>query len=145
LSKKTEDDSKERGTSFIFERIEKARQRISVLNPNDSFNRDSEEIWETYCDVEEAILMAKVVFRGFDRPGRLRKLLEIKEISEKTIRASMETASHNLDLAYSDLVRQRGNELVEHLRAAREQLKSLVITVDRINSKSRTKARRRDP
>lgn len=132
-------DAAERGLSFVSERIARARSRITVLNPDDVLTRDSDEVWEAYYDIEEGIFVAKIVFKSFEKPGKFRKLLELRDVSQNTIRTALKTACENLDIATSDLRSQRRDELIEHLRRARDQLKALVIAGDRASRSLRQK------
>jgi len=122
-------DQIERGISFVYDRIQSATKSLGVLNSENRLH-DLDGIWETYYDVEEAILVAKVTFRGFDRPGKIRKLPEFRSLSDPVVRAAFKIAQENLSLAQTKLLSRHGTETVECLRRARDQLKALLLAGD---------------
>ena len=127
-----------KGIDFVSTRIEKCQERITVLN---SENRlwDMNEIWEAYFDLEEAILMTKVIFDAFNKVGKLRKLPEFSELSDQVVRAAFQTAEANLSKAENNLNQLSGEATIESLRKARDQLKALLAANAGIRSRKRTK------
>ena len=116
----------EQGVSFVGERIKRARGRLAVLTSTGR-KRDMREVWEAYFDLEEAILMARIIFGGFDRPGKIRKLPEREKFSDEEIRASFMSAENSLSLAENNLANRRGDETVETLRKSRDLLKIMLL------------------
>lgn len=116
----------ERGISFVNERIVRSRDRICVLNSHNRL-RDKDEIWEAYYDLEEAILMSKVIFRGFDKPGKRRRLPKIANLSDEEVRAKFKITEASLRSAERSLTKQAGDETIEFLRRARDQLKLMLL------------------
>jgi hypothetical protein len=100
-----------------------------------------DEIWEAYFDLEEAILMAKVVFDAFSKPGKLRKLPEFSGVSDPIVRAAIQKAKANLAVAEKKLPLLLGDETIESLRRARDQLKALLVA--NVTKKSLRKSRKR--
>ena len=86
-----------------------------------------DEIWEAYFDLEEAILMAKVVFDAFNKLGKLRSLPEFTGLSEPIVRAAFQKVEANLAAAERQLPQLLGDETIESLRRARDQLKALLL------------------
>ncbi len=126
----------------MLERIRKAKERLAVLNSENRV-RDPDEIWEAYYDVEEAILMAKVVFHGFDRPGKMRKLPAYTGLSDEDVRAKISSAEDSLSLAEASLAKRAAEETIERLRKARDQLKAILLagTLHPKSAKSSRKVR----
>ena len=118
----------EKGVSFVNDRIKSSRDRISVLNSPGRL-RDRDEIWEAYYDLEEAILMSKIIFNGFDKLGKRRRLPKIADLSDKEIRARFRVAEDNLNSAESNLSNLKGDETIESLRRARYQLKLMLVVI----------------
>jgi hypothetical protein len=116
----------EKGVAFVSERILDARRRLNVLISK-VHPRDLDEIWEAYYDLEEAILMTRVVFYGFDRPGRPRRLSVSAGKSDDEIRAMFQKAVESLVIAEKYLSKQMGEETIVALRKARDQLKALLL------------------
>jgi len=127
---KSPGDQFERGTTFVYDRIQSATKRLTVLAAEKRLH-DIDAIWETYYQIEEAVLVAKVLFKGFDRPGKFRKLPEFQALSDSVVRAAIKIAEENLLLAETNLVSRHGPETIEFLRKARDQMKALVIVGDK--------------
>lgn len=117
----------EKGTDYVSGKIKTALNRLAVLNSSQSRLRDFDETWEAYYDLEEAILMAKIVFEAFDRPGRIRKLRSPSKLSDEEIRAALRTAEDNLLKAEQKLIDRAGDQTVEFLRRARDELKIILL------------------
>jgi hypothetical protein len=127
-----------KGINFVSTRIKKCRERLAVLNSeNDLQNMNA--IWEAYFDLEEAILMAKVIFDAFNKVGKLRKLPQFSELSDQVIRAAFQTAEVNLSKAENHLNQLSGDATIESLRKARDQLKALMATNAGIGKRKRTR------
>ena len=125
----------ERGISSVHERIKRSRNRVIFLT-NENRLRDLNEIWEAYYDVEEAILISKIVFGGFDTPGKSRKLnvprnFDFSKLNDSEIRAKFESVENNLSLAESKLEIKSGDETIEYLRRARDQLKIMLLSPEK--------------
>jgi hypothetical protein len=121
----------ERGISSVNERIKRSRNRVVSLTDENRLGNLS-EIWEAYYDVEEAILISKIVFGGFDKPGKSRKLkvptdFDFSKLNDSEIRAEFESIENNLSLAESKLEIRSGEEMIEYLRRARDQLKIMLL------------------
>jgi hypothetical protein len=125
---------REKGIDFINRRISKARERLAVLNSENN-SIDHDEIWEAFFDIEEAILMTRVVFEDFDRPGKLRKLPTIGS-SNGAIRGALLMADSGLKLAQTKLGERSGNESLRSLREARDQLKAALSAGKKIATKT---------
>jgi hypothetical protein len=139
------DSSMERGISFIDERVKRSRERLAVLNSKTD-PKDLDEIWETYYDLEEAIFMAKIIFGGFDKQGRLRRLPDFSQgFSGEEVRAKIQAAERNLSRAESSLQKLAGNETIELLRAARDQAKMILLAEASKGSKRRYSRRKVRP
>ncbi|HXQ92900.1 MAG TPA: hypothetical protein VN739_07815 [Nitrososphaerales archaeon] len=129
----------ERGISSVRERIKRSQNR-TILQVNDSRLRDLNEIWETYYDTEEAILISKIIFGGFDKPGKIRKLnapanFDFSRLSDLEIRAKFEIIGKNLSLAENNIMNRLGNETIEHLRIARDELKIMLLSPEKVSRK----------
>jgi hypothetical protein len=137
----------EKGISSVRERIKRSRNRV-ILQVNDGRLRDLDEIWESYYDVEEAILIAKIIFGGFDKPGKTRELnvpanFDFSKLSDSKIRAMFESIGKNLSLAENKIENRSGDETIEHLRIARDELKMMLLSPEKSSKKSRGKKRYR--
>ncbi len=129
----------ERGISLVYERIKRSQNRVISLN-NENRLRDLNEIWEAYYDVEEAILISKIIFGGFDKPGKLRKLnvppnFDFSKLTDREIRARFEFTGKNLSSAESKLGIRSGDETIEYLRKARDELKVMLLSPEKLSRK----------
>jgi hypothetical protein len=140
----------DRGISSVHERIKKSQNRVIFLTNNNRL-RDLNEIWEAYYDVEEAILISKIIFSGFDMTGKLRKLnvplnFDFSKLTDSKIRAKLESIGKNLSLAESRLGTRSRDETIEYLRRARDELKVMLLSPEKSarNASGKKSPRRRD-
>jgi len=131
----------ETGTTFVMERILRVKNRLTVLILG-SHSRDPNELWEAYYDLEEAILMTRILFGGFDRPGKLRKLPDFSHYSDEELRAALRSAENNLVAAEKMLHKLSGDATIERLRRARDNLKAMLALSANKNYAQRTGSRR---
>ena len=131
---------KETGISHVRERITRSQDRIIHL-VNANRLRDLDEIWEAYYDVEEAILLSKIIFGGFDKPGKTRKLnvptnFDFLKLSESEIRAKFESVGKCLSVAEGKLAQGSEDDMIEFLRRARDELKVMLLSPNRTSKKA---------
>jgi hypothetical protein len=119
----------QKGTAFAVGRVKNALNRISALRSSDKVDYDS--IWEAYYDLEEAILVLKLAFSDFNKPGELRKLPGFVGLSEAKVRAALRSIEEHLISAETILESSRGVKAIEELRASRDILKAMLLVKDR--------------
>lgn len=119
-----------KGTKFALDRISRARANLAVLKDSVTLSeKDYDAVWEAYYCLEEAILVARIAFSGFDSPGHMRKLPELpRKITEEIFRAILQATNNGMDAAENEFHRHRGPRAVDDLRRARDQLKGLLLT-----------------
>jgi hypothetical protein len=137
----------ERGIPYVRDRIRRSQDRISNLTKNNRL-RDVDEIWEAYYDVEEAILISKIIFGGFDKPGKIRTLniptdFDFFKLSDSEIRAKFESVGKNLSLAELKLELSSGEETIESLRRARDEVKIMLLRPSKAPKKANRTGRGR--
>jgi len=117
--------------SFTIGRLKESRNRLRRLSEENRF-RDVDEIWEAYCDVEEAIAIANFVLGAFDSVGKIRKLtVTLKDdptsMLEADLRKKFSSIEMNLVAAQERFSKGMGDEGTELARRARDDLKIMLI------------------
>ncbi|MGI0090623.1 MAG: hypothetical protein ACREBS_02840 [Nitrososphaerales archaeon] len=132
------------GVGYVLSSMGDARARLAKMKNVEEFLRDLDEVWEAYCDIEQAIAISKFVFRSPAKLGKIRKL----QISSKCdplvipadeLRSKYEFADSNLVAAGEQLKEGNGEKGIELARRARDELKILLLS----NRKSEKSTRRR--
>lgn len=89
------------------------------------------EIWEAYCDIEQAIQVSKYVFKIEDELGTRRKLVVSMKndpllISSGELSKRFKKATSNIDLALKAFAEERADDEIEFARRARDELKVML-------------------
>lgn len=115
----------------VVSNLKAARARIMNIERTDRF-RDYGEIWEAYCDVEQAIMISKFVFKLDSKLGVLRALrASIKnnpsDIPKDELIAKYGIVESALGSSISEFEEGRCESGIMHARIARDELKMLLL------------------
>lgn len=119
------------GTNFVLDSLGSARKRIASMK-NNSKLRDIDEIWETYCDIEQSIEVSKFAFKLHNRLGKHRRLAASSKNDPSTLTVDELTSLYadidSLIVSAENAVREgRGEDAIDLSRSARDQLKMLLM------------------
>lgn len=120
-----------RGMQFVLASLASARKRIALIKIESKF-RDTDEIWETYCDIEQSIEVSKYVFKLQNRLGKYRKLKVSSQNDPATLALTKLCAIYDevdsLVISACEAAKQgKGEDAIELSRRARDQLKILLL------------------
>ena len=126
-----EAEQQSKGMQFVLSSLESALKRLSNLDTEEKI-RNTNEIWETYCDIEQAIEVSKFVFNLHERLGKIRSLKistknDPKSIPLEELRARYRFVNSAVASATDAYKRGRGEEAIEFARKARDELKILLL------------------
>jgi hypothetical protein len=118
-------------TDFVFKSLEEARKRLASMDSELKL-RDTNEIWEAYCDVEQAIEASKFIFGLHDRLGKARALKVSSRNDPKLMPLSDLVARYKIAdsalLSAENAYRHGGGEKgIDCARTARDELKALLL------------------
>jgi hypothetical protein len=141
------ESSSSRGLAFVLANTGEAKRRISnmlVSGENSELSKKMDEIWETYCDIESAIAMSKLVFGANNKLGVTRKIsvsgkFDPMIMSWGEFRAKLVEVDSNLSLARSRFQHGSAEDAIELARKARDELKIMLISHRRSENKRRKK------
>lgn len=127
-----EKESKSRANEIdsVLLSLSNARNRLTRMLESKNF-RDPIEIWEVYCDVEQAIAASKFAYGSSVRSGKIRALVASIKNDPATIPLNELIIRYNLvDTAIASALAEYSNEngesAIEFARKARDQLKILL-------------------
>ena len=120
-----------KGMQFVLSSLEDARKRLAHLDTEEKI-RNTSEIWEAYCDVEQAIEVSKFIFDLHERLGKIRSLKvstknDPKSIPLEELRARYRFVNSTIASAVDAYRHGRGEEAIEFARKARDELKILLL------------------
>ena len=126
-----EAEQQSKGMQFVLSSLESALKRLSNLDTEEKI-RNTNEIWETYCDIEQAIEVSKFVFNLHERLGKIRSLKvstknDPKSIPSVELRSRYRFVNSAVASATDAYKRGRGEEAIEFARKARDELKILLL------------------
>ncbi|MDA4111832.1 MAG: hypothetical protein OK439_04795 [Thaumarchaeota archaeon] len=127
--------------SFTIRRLNESSSRLARLSDQNRI-RDVEEIWEAYCDVEEAIAISNFKLGVFDRVGKTRKLTisfkdDPSKMPEQDLRKRFISIESNLSAAKENFEKGMGDEGAELARRARDDLKKMLIGHEKSNKSAK--------
>lgn len=128
---------------FVLDSFAAARKRLALMK-TESRLREVDEIWETYCDIEQSIEVSKFIFKLHSSLGKRRKLVASSKNDPATLHlTTLARIYEKVDalVVSADIATRegRGENAIELARDARDQLKILLLG----QAKSeQTKARR---
>ncbi|MHB1867488.1 MAG: hypothetical protein ACYCPP_00910 [Nitrososphaerales archaeon] len=119
------------GMQFVLSSLEDARKRLAHFDTEEKL-RNTSEIWEVYCDIEQGIEVSKFVFNLHERLGKIRPLKistknDPKSIPLEELRARYRFVNSAIASAADAYRRGSGEEAIEFARKARDELKILLL------------------
>ncbi|MDG6922349.1 MAG: hypothetical protein JRN67_03530 [Nitrososphaerota archaeon] len=134
--------STSKGYEFLISSLNGARRRLADLEHTDGIS-SANEIWETYCDIEQAIEVSKYIFGLDDRLGNPRSLRASQKNNPALLPRDDLIQSYRIaDAAISSAIQrfQRGNgeDGIECSRKARDVLKTLLVGIRKSERGKRT-------
>jgi len=128
----------QRGLSFVLSNLRSARARLAFLQTLDG-PKNSDEIWETYCDVETAVAMSRFIFGSFGRASEKPKGTTSRDWNPATtaseiIRAKFQSIDSTLAEAENKL-QSSSSDGIELLKIARDELKLILLSAEKSKEK----------
>jgi len=126
-----EEGQQSKGMQFVLSSLEDAQKRLARFDTEEKL-RNTSEIWEAYCDIEQAIEVSKFVFNLHGRLGKIRSLKvstknDPKSIPSGELRSRYRFVNSAIASAADAYRHGRGEEAIEFARKARDELKILLL------------------